>query len=469
MRLARAVGALLVVAGGAFASLAPAKQREALRLHDARYCEILELRGTPPAATVTVWNTIGLNKCPDVKWRSFDAAALARERGDTFVVLNGPRHFLMDSTSAKTGVLHSFHGLRMRKVATIAIHSAAELAQPPYTDRTITRTNDWRWRKGRTVFELVAPGGDTYVMQSYAQIKDPKLTLAKLPALGKRLTLPPGWRYRSRKLTRPRVLRAKGSATILQDELQNTYQLAKTTRGKGKRVRHGVSIDGVTKSVDPATPGTIEDHGTLTGTPFGKGTIVLVGKFADNRFTGTFRLTFKRGSVLGTTDLPYKIADGTITFDGTSRFTGGTGAFRGIKSGALKTHDTNTLDGQNGRLSVRGASTYPAAAAQQTARQAASAYVAAFTHGRDRVTCRYLDPRPRRELIHEAGGRGSSFDACVKAARKVLPRRLKDVRIGSVRVRDGVATVVLRSGRSDDFSDAFRMKRRHGRWRVLDL
>src|SRR4051794_31646603 len=165
-------------------------------LHDARYCEILVLRGAPPKATVTVWNTIGLNKCPPRWWRGFDAASLARELGDTFVVLNGPRHFLMDSATAAAGRVRSFHGMRMRKVATIAIRSAAELAQVPYTDRTITRTNTWRWRKGRTVFELVAPGGDTYVMQSYSQIKDPELTLAKLGSLGRRLSLPEGWRYR---------------------------------------------------------------------------------------------------------------------------------------------------------------------------------------------------------------------------------------------------------------------------------
>src|SRR3954467_7645405 len=206
-------------------------------LHDARYCEILVLRGAPPTARVTVWNTIGLNKCPPKWWRGFDAASLARELGATFVVLNGPRHFLMDSATASTGRVRSFHGLRMRKVATIAIHSAAELAQVPYTDRTITRSNTWRWRKGRTVFELVAPGGDTYVMQSYSQIKDPRLTLAKLGSLGRRLSLPEGWRYRKRTLRRPLVLAARGRATVLQDELQNTYQLATSTR-RGKRVRH---------------------------------------------------------------------------------------------------------------------------------------------------------------------------------------------------------------------------------------
>jgi hypothetical protein len=353
-------GALaIVLAAAALGSpaVAAAATRSGSALHDARYCEILELRGTLPAATVTVWNTIGLNDCPDAQWRAFDAGRLAKERGDTLVVLNGPRHFLMDSATAATGRVHAFHGMRMRKVATIPIRTAADLAQVPYTDRTISRTNTWRWRKGRTVFELVAPGGDTYVMQSYAQIKDPALRLSRLRTLGRRLKLPLGWRYRPRKLEQALVLTARGSATVLQDELQNTYQLATTTR-HGKRVRHPVSIQGKTRSVTPATPGTVEDHGTLTGTPFGKGRIVLVGTFANGRLTATFRLTFPRGSILGATSLPFKISGNEIDFLGTSRFTGGTGAFRGISSGDLATHDHNTLDGQSGRLSVKGVASY---------------------------------------------------------------------------------------------------------------
>src|SRR3954465_478905 len=176
-------------------------------LHDARYCEILVLRGTPPSATVTVWNTIGLNRCPAKWWGGCDAGTLARELGATFVVLNGPRHFLMDSATAATGRVRSFHGMRMRQVATIPIRSASELVQTPYTDRTIKRTNTWRWNRGRTVFELVAPGGDVYVMQSYAQIKDPSLRLWSLGSLGKRLKPPRGWHYRAQKLRRPLVLR----------------------------------------------------------------------------------------------------------------------------------------------------------------------------------------------------------------------------------------------------------------------
>ena len=43
--------------------------------------------------------------------------------------------------------------------------------------RILERRNTWHWNRGRRVFELVAPGGTTYVMQSFAQIRDPRLTL----------------------------------------------------------------------------------------------------------------------------------------------------------------------------------------------------------------------------------------------------------------------------------------------------
>ena len=351
-----ALAALAAVAALTPVGAASAAVKHGNRLHDARYCEILELRGALPNLTVTVWNTIGLNKCPARWWGGFDAAQLAQERGDKLVVLNGPRHFLMDSATAATGRVEKFHGMRMRKVATIAIHSLDELAQTPYTDRVITRTNTWRWKRGRRVFELVAPGGDVYVMQSYAQIVDSSLDLADLRALGSRLHPPPGWRYRTRVLRRPLLLRARGSATILQDELKDTYQLARVTRPAGPRRRHAVKVTGKTKAVSLSP---VEDRGTVTGEPFGNGRVLLNGTFSGGALNGTFRLTFPgRGSVIGTTAMPFTIAGNEIDFDGTSRFVAGTGIYRGITSGALATHDHNTLDGQNGVLSVTGAARY---------------------------------------------------------------------------------------------------------------
>jgi hypothetical protein len=205
--------------------LAPAASaREAKGIYGDRYCEVLELRGLPPDALVTVWNTIGFSLCPAARWNALDPAAIAAARGDTAVILNGPRYWLMDDASGRTGRSQVFGRLRFRKVATIPIRTAEELAQTPYTEHTIVRRNTWTWNRGRQVYELHAPGGATYVMQSYSQIKDPTETVADLPGLGSRLMLPQGWTYTVRRLKRDLVLAAHGTATVVQDDFLNTYQ-----------------------------------------------------------------------------------------------------------------------------------------------------------------------------------------------------------------------------------------------------
>lgn len=326
-------------------------------LHNQRYCEIIELRGSLPNITANVWNTVTHNDCPEEWWEALDAEQLADELGATGVVLNGPRHWMIDRASAKRGKVREFHGEKMGKVATITIRTAAELVQTPYTDRVINRSNTWEWDKGRTVFELVAPGGDVYVMQAYSQIKDPSLSKKDLPGLGKRLDLPDGWKYRKRKLKRDLVLKFKGAATILQDELQNTYQLAKVARKPGKRVRRAVSLAGTTRTTEFGQ-GTAEDEGTLDGTPFGKGTLWLFGTFRDGYLDATFRLLFKNGSVIGTANMPFTITGNEIDFNGTAELTGGTGAYRGITGKNLAVHDHNTIDGQNGTIEVEGFAKY---------------------------------------------------------------------------------------------------------------
>jgi len=61
-------------------------------------------------------------------------------------------------------------------------------------------------------------------LQAYAQIVDKSLTYADLPALGSRLKLPSGWRYTSMVPESDLVLGAQGKATVVQDDLENTYQ-----------------------------------------------------------------------------------------------------------------------------------------------------------------------------------------------------------------------------------------------------
>jgi hypothetical protein len=314
---------------------------------------VIELRGAIPDATVTVWNTIGLNDCPAAKWDALDAGALAAERGDAAVILNGPRHFLMDSATAKIGREHSFAGLRTRKVATIPIHTSADLIQAHYTERRIDRTNTWTYDRGRRVYELLAPDGSNYLMQSYSQIVDTEQTIRDLRSLDARIDLPQGWSFRSRRLKRDLTLTAKGHATIIQDDLQNTYQLEPPPRNAPKPKRHAVDVAGVTKTVGSPQPGTLEDRGTISGKPFGDGTVDLFATFAGASVSGPFEIDAAQGNAYGTVVMQAMAADGGITFQGTATFTGGTGAYRGI-AGDVAAYDHNTLDGQSGALTLDG-------------------------------------------------------------------------------------------------------------------
>lgn len=343
-----AVALLLLIA----ASPAAAARSNGTAMHNARYCEILELKSLPPDAKVVIWNTIGLNDCPAAWWDGFDAGALAAELGDPYVVLNGPRHFLMDSAKARTGQVRRFHGKRMRKVATLPIATFADLAQVPYRERSVSRLNTWHWRAGRKVYELLAPDGATYVMQSYSQIVDPSLDITDLGSLGERLALPRGWSYRVRRLRKPLTLRARGSATILQDELKNTYQRIPAT--KRKRTRR-LAVSGTTKAVGAPLPGQIHDQGTITGRPFGSGSVELVATFGPNQtMTAEFTIANRHGSAFGTATTTYSISGAEITFTGSATITGGTGRYRGISGRNLSVSDHNTLDGQNGTLELTG-------------------------------------------------------------------------------------------------------------------
>jgi hypothetical protein len=217
------------VAGlAAFAPAAGASEKvvSATGMYGDRYCEYLFIKGTPPDLTATVWNTYRLNTCPDKQWKASDRAALVKEEGALAVLLNGPRYWLIDSaTLSGAGAVKSFFGLRMRMLTTVKVPTVNGVpAQTPYSEVTVNRKNTFTWNAGRVVYELFAPNGRVYAMQAYSQIVDPGEKRSQLAGLGAKLKLPEGWRYRPRRLKQDLVLTTGGKATVIQDELQNTYQ-----------------------------------------------------------------------------------------------------------------------------------------------------------------------------------------------------------------------------------------------------
>lgn len=201
-------------------------------LRDARYCEILLFQGRGNNISGCVYNTLGLNDCPQDQWEELDASELKRQYGASAVVLNGPRHFIMDRTTLSTAGsdVIDFGGVQMRPFANVELPPGglAGGGQTPYTETTIDRVTEYVYLAGRPIYQLTSPDGIVYIMQSYSQIIDPTLTAADLPNLGSRLKLPEGWQYSTRTPDSDLSLVSTGKATVLQDDLQNSYQRADT-------------------------------------------------------------------------------------------------------------------------------------------------------------------------------------------------------------------------------------------------
>lgn len=197
-------------------------------LRDARYGEVFLAYPHADGITIEVWNTLGLNECPQEAWDALDVAEIATQHDAVLAILNGPRHWLLDAienTPHADRREMTFGGLEMFLAATVDL--GAELPdRRPYRQMFINRDTVWEWEAGRHVHELVSDSGDTYVMQAYCLAQTPDMTEAGLAGIADRLTLPPGWSYRTRTLTEPLRVRAiNGVGTVIQDDLQNTYHL----------------------------------------------------------------------------------------------------------------------------------------------------------------------------------------------------------------------------------------------------
>jgi haloalkane dehalogenase len=204
---------------------APAGLMEKTNLRNVRYCEILVAKRQGLSATALVYNTLGLNDCPEAKWSALKADKLKNELRATMVILNGPRYFIMDRNAlANPGNVATFDGLEARLLGQLEIKKRQD--RTPYTEHTVDRQNQYVYDQGKNVYELLAPGGRTYIMQSYSQEIDKNLIEEGLLTLQNRLQLPGKWDYRVHKLEKDLVVRnSGGKAHVVQDDLRDSYQL----------------------------------------------------------------------------------------------------------------------------------------------------------------------------------------------------------------------------------------------------
>ncbi|HEY1222316.1 MAG TPA: hypothetical protein VGE75_02325 [Acidimicrobiales bacterium] len=195
-------------------------------LRGMRYGEVL-LAYLEGDQRVEVFNSFPMNQCPDELWRALDPEILAKEAGATFALLNGPRYWLMDGIGKVPNVepvIRDFGGIEMRRVATLELDG--DVVRSFYRERHVNRGAIWYFDAGSTVHELTSPDAKTYVMQAYCTGVDESLSETSLRDLGAKLHLPDGWSYSSRVLEADLVVDTTTHvATVLQDELENTYTL----------------------------------------------------------------------------------------------------------------------------------------------------------------------------------------------------------------------------------------------------
>jgi len=197
-----------------------------------RYCEMLTVTIGNDDTTAEVWGTQGLNDCPQEVFSAIDAAAVVSQMKVTLALPNGPRYWVLDDIVANeiagSGETRDFGGVAMRSIALVNLGKGVP-DRRPYTGISVKRDTEFRFSAGRTVYELTAPDRSVYIMQSYSLEIDPKISVEALSALGDRLALPEGWTFGARVLDAPLMVEdVNGIATVVQDELRNSYQL----RGK---------------------------------------------------------------------------------------------------------------------------------------------------------------------------------------------------------------------------------------------
>jgi hypothetical protein len=130
-------------------------------VRDARYCEIIPVVRRGIHLVGTVYNTLGLNDCPAAVWDKITEAAMKKRFSSLMVVLNGPRHFVMDAIAAEgdtaSGATVDAGGLALTARATIKLR-LADVRAKPYRERTVDRHTRYVFMAGRPVFLFGAAG-----------------------------------------------------------------------------------------------------------------------------------------------------------------------------------------------------------------------------------------------------------------------------------------------------------------------
>jgi hypothetical protein len=144
-----AAGLAIFVSAASAQSTTPLKMLDDVR--DRRYCEFFVVKRQGAGLTAGIYNTLGLNDCPQATWDAIDIAKVASQFGAIRVISNGPRHFIMDrlaSGDVTKGAV-DIQGLAMRSVAVMNLRVGRAHRETRVLRRANHRPHDGLGLSGR--------------------------------------------------------------------------------------------------------------------------------------------------------------------------------------------------------------------------------------------------------------------------------------------------------------------------------
>ena len=186
--------------------------------HGLRYAELFAVG----QEWITVYNSMGLSEAPPELWDALDAEAAAHQLHASTVIKNGPHWWIADKSTLQFATDEiTVGGIGFRFVAKLPAFLAAsgELVPPFYTVVEANKVGELVYKAGQPVYELIAPEGDAFVMQS-TNVKP-----GDLATLGEKLHPAEGWRFRTRTLEETLTVELDGKVKTVMDDLRNVYNL----------------------------------------------------------------------------------------------------------------------------------------------------------------------------------------------------------------------------------------------------
>ena len=202
-----------------------------------RYAEVFLVGGNALTGDLkaSVYNTLLLNgrsvsnkdSAPQKLALAFNPGQLKKEYHVLGAKLNGPKRWQLDWIEVPVGAKRDFDGLMACWVAELSLKgmNLKDESKMSYHPTTVHRHTQFGYNKGTTVHLIDDADGNTWIMKGYNEGIHPAMSYAKgSTTLGKRLTLPAGWKFRDKVLTKDLVLiPATGTAMIMPDNLFNVY------------------------------------------------------------------------------------------------------------------------------------------------------------------------------------------------------------------------------------------------------